>query len=536
MATYDLAEKALILRPGDDVAVLKEALPAGTVLQFEGEAICVQTDVPPGHKMALRPVPVDGPVRKYGQTIGFATQAIAPGEHVHVHNLDCRWPMADSRWPQSQIANRKSQIGVGLKDSARDYAFATEVRPVEMVPAEERRTFEGYRRADGRVGTRNYVAVISTVNCSASVCRFIADHFREGLKADYPHVDGVIALTYKGGCGTDIAGEGLAQIRRTLAGHANHPNVAGCLLVGLGCETCQALDIIERHGLVSLGLPVLSIQACGGTTKTVAAGVREVEKLLARANECRRTPQPASRLVLAVECGGSDAYSGITANPALGAAADALVRQGGTVILGETTEMYGAEHLLTRRAVSAEVGQKLVERIRWWEQYAAACRASINNNPSPGNKAGGLTTIYEKSLGAIAKGGTTPVQEVYRYAEPVAKSGLVLMDTPGLDGPSVTGKVAGGATLVAFTTGRGSANGGVPTPVFKIASNTALYQRMADDMDFNAGVVLEGVSVEEVGQALFEELLAVASGRRTKSERLGLGEEEFAPWDLGPVL
>jgi altronate hydrolase len=514
MATFELAAKAILLGPGDDVAVAKESLAAGTKLNFKGTCIELSTDVPQGHKIALRTVAVDAPVRKYGQIIGFATREIAPGDHVHVHNL-------------------------GIKDFARDYAFATEVVEPDYVSEEERRTFEGYLREDSRVGTRNYVVLLSTVHCSATATRRIADCFRD-VRQDYPHVDGVVALTHQGGCGANIGGTGTVWLQRVLAGYAKHPNVAGYVLVALGCEVNQAVHLIENHGLLQIGTtrrpPVVSIQAEGGLAKAVEAGVREVAKLLPAANAGRRTTQPAAKLVLGTECGGSDANSGITANPAVGWAADEIVRQGGTAILSETPEMYGAEHLLTRRARSVAVGEKLIERIRWWENYVAFFHSAINNNPAPGNIEGGLTNIYEKSLGAIAKGGTTPLNAVYEYAERITETGFVIMDTPGYDPPSVTGLVAGGANLIAFTTGRGSVLGGVPVPSLKVASNSALYHHMPDDMDINAGVILEGQTVAGVGRQIFEELLAVASGQPTKSEAQRVGEEEFNPWLLGPTL
>lgn len=515
MATFELAEKAILLRPGDDVAVAKEPLAAGTKLNFQGTCLELTAAIPPGHKIALRPVPPDGPVRKYGQIIGFATQPIAPGEWVHLHNL-------------------------GLKDFARDYAFASEVIEPDYVPEDQRRTFEGYLRADGRVGTRNYVAVLSTVNCSAAATRRIADRFRDSVPRDFPHVDGVVALIHQGGCGANLNATGTVWLQRVLAGYAQHPNVAGYVLVGLGCEVNQALGLMEKHGLFQRGTPhrppVISIQQAGGLAKAVEAGVRAVAQMLPEANACRRSRQSADKLVLGTECGGSDAHSGITANPAVGWAVDELVRQGGTAVLGETPEMYGAEHLLTRRVRRADVGEKLIQRLRWWREHVAFFDCEINNNPGPGNKDGGLTTIYEKSLGAIAKGGTTPINAVYEYAQRITETGLVLMDTPGYDPPSVAGLVAGGANLIAFTTGCGSVFGCKPVPSLKVASHSKLYHHLSDDMDINAGVILEGRTVEEVGRQIFEELLAVASGRPTKSEAQGVGEEEFVPWYLGPTL
>jgi altronate hydrolase len=400
----------------------------------------------------------------------------------------------------------------------------------------------GYDRGDGRFGTRNYVALISTVNCSASTSKYISERLRAtGLLAQYPNVDGVVAVTHKAGCAMQYGGPDHLQLERTLAGFARHPNVSAYLLIGLGCETGQAIHLIENQGLLQLtpeSRPpaVLTIQECGGIGKTVEAGVRAVAELLPRVNDVHRARLPADKIVLGTNCGGSDGNSGVTANPALGIASDLLIAQGAISILGETPEIYGAEHLLTRRAVSPEVGQKLVERIKWWEWYAGIFGAEINNNPSPGNKDGGLTTIYEKSLGAIAKGGSTALVDVVGYAEPVKARGLVVMDTPGYDPVSMTGIVAGGANVLVFTTGRGSVFGCKPAPSIKVATNTPMYEHMIDDMDVNAGVILSGTPVEEVGRQIFEEILEVASGKKTKSEINGVGEEEFAPWSIGPTL
>ena len=507
MANYSLEEKAIVLKPGDDVALLKERLEAQTALEYDGREICLSSDIPTGHKVALRAIQRDNPIRKYGQIIGFATADIVAGEHVHHHN-------------------------VGMKDFARDYRFAREAKPTEFY--RENSTFMGFLRDNGQVGSRNYIAVIATSNCSASVSRYIADKFKNGGLNAYPNVDGIFAVNPKGGCSTKEGGEDLLQLQRVLAGFACHPNVASYIIVGLGCEVNQADSLIENQ---ELGAPaVMTIQECGGTQKTVEFGVKEVERLLSYANQFQRTEQPISALMLATECGGSDANSGITGNPGLGVAADELVKYGGTVILGETPEIYGAEHLLTRRAKSEAIGRKLVDRVKWWENYTAKHNAEINNNPTPGNAKGGLTTIYEKSLGAIAKGGTSTVNEVYLYAEQVTEKGLVFMDTPGNDPASVTGMVAGGANIVVFTTGRGSVFGFKPAPSIKIATNSALYNNMADDMDINAGVILEGVSVKSVGRLIFEEIVDVASGKKTKSELSDVGEEEFSPWVLGPIM
>ncbi len=513
---------AVHLRPEDNIAVAARPLSRGQTVRVNGAAVALAENIGLGHKLALREIGKGEAIYKYGQIIGFASIAIPAGSLVHVHNV-----AADA--------------------FERDYAFCRDCPP-PPVPAEPR-SFQGYDRGDGRYGTRNYIAIISTVNCSASTSKYISEKFRAAdLLGRYPNVDGVVAITHKQGCAIQYDGPDHRQLDRTLAGFAKHPNIAAYILVGLGCETAHAIHLIEGQGLtpriairglgdLSATTPtVLSIQECGGIGKTVEAGVRAIAELLPRVNDVRRTALPASKIVLGTNCGGSDGNSGVTANPALGAASDLLVAQGGTTIIGETPEIYGAEHLLTRRAVSRAVGEKLVERIKWWEWYTGVFGAEINNNPSPGNKEGGLTTIYEKSLGAIAKGGSTALVDVVGYAEPVTAKGFVVMDTPGYDPVSMTGIVAGGANVLVFTTGRGSVFGCKPAPSIKVATNTPMYQRMVDDMDINAGVILDGAPVGEVGRQIFEEVLAVASGKKTKSELNGVGEEEFAPWQIGPTL
>jgi altronate hydrolase len=515
MLAVPLSQVAVHLRPEDNIAVAARNLPEGTQVEYQGGMLTVTGRVGLGHKLALRAIRKGEAVYKYGQVIGFASQDIPAGGHVHVHNVS-----ADA--------------------FERDYAFCRD-RPPPPAPAEPR-YFMGYDRGDGRYGTRNYVAVISTVNCSASTSKYMSDRCRgTDLLRPYPNVDGVVAITHKAGCAMQYGGPDHNQLDRTLAGFAKHPNVAAYVLVGLGCETGHAIHLIENQGLVQLNGSrkpplVITIQECGGISKTVAAGVEAIARLLPQVNDVRRTRLPASRIVLGTNCGGSDGNSGVTANPALGVASDLIVAQGGTSIIGETPEIYGAEHLLTRRAVSRAVGEKLVKRIKWWEWYAGIFGAEINNNPSPGNKEGGLTTIYEKSLGAIAKGGGTALVDVVGYAEPVRAKGFVVMDTPGYDPVSMTGIVAGGANVLVFTTGRGSVFGCKPAPSIKVATNSPMYHHMVDDMDINAGVILEGTPVEEVGRQIFEEILAVAGGKKTKSELNGVGEEEFAPWAIGPTL
>lgn len=498
------------LNPLDNVLIARQALPQG--LRLDAEAITVRQPIPSGHKLATERVEQGQPLRRYGQIIGFASQAIDAGEHVHVHNV---------------------QMG----DFARDYAFGVDTR---SQPGREAQ-FQGIVRADGRVATRNYIGILTSVNCSATVARAVADHFRRDIHpevlADYPNIDGVVALTHGAGCAVDPGGEALGLLRRTLAGYAVHPNFAAVLLIGLGCETNQIESLLETQGLqASAQLRAFTIQGIGGTSKAIAAGIEQVNALLAEANQVQRQPVSARHLVVGLQCGGSDGYSGITANPALGNAVDRLVAAGGTAILSETPEIYGAEHLLTRRAVSREVGEKLLARIRWWEDYCQRMNAELNNNPSAGNKAGGLTTILEKSLGAVAKAGSSNLVDVYQYAEAVRAQGLVFMDTPGYDPVSATGQVAGGANLIAFTTGRGSAYGCAPAPSIKLATNNRVFEHQEEDMDVNCGGIADGsTSIEECGAFIFEQMLRIASGERSKSELHGYGQNEFVPWQIGAV-
>jgi len=497
------------LHPNDDVVIARQQLLRGTLLAEE--SVTVAGLVPPGHKVATRAIRTGEAVRRYDQIIGFASRDIAPGEHVHLNNL-------------------------AMGAFERDYAFGADAKPTRHVdpPA----TFMGIVRADGRVATRNYIGILSTVNCSATVVRGIADHFSRGALAAFPNVDGVVALTHGSGCGMDTRGEGMQVLQRTLGGYARHANFAGVLIVGLGCEANQISALLGAQGLQEgTLLRTFSIQDTGGTAKTIARGVEIVSEMLPAANVAKRAPVPASHIVVGLQCGGSDGYSGITANPALGAAVDLLVRHGGTAILSETPEIYGAEHLLTRRAVSRDVGEKLIARIKWWEDYTARERGEMNNNPSPGNKAGGLTTILEKSLGAVAKGGTTNLVDVYQYAEAVTAKGFVYMDTPGYDPVSATGQVAGGANMIVFTTGRGSAYGCAPSPSLKLSTNTALWTRQEEDIDLNCGEIADGTaSIAELGERLFRLMLETASGQKSKSERHGYGQSEFVPWYLGAVM
>jgi altronate hydrolase len=500
---------AIRLHPNDDVVIARGQLVGGTTLI--DEKVTIAGLVPPGHKVATRAIAKGQPVKRYNQIIGFASRDIAPGEHVHLHNLV-----------------------MGTFD--RDYAFGVDAKPTEFVTAPA--TFMGIVRDDGRVATRNYIGILSTVNCSATVSRGIAEHFRGAALAAFPNVDGVVALTHGSGCGMDTHGEGMRLLRRTLGGYARHANFAGVLVVGLGCEANQISSLFGAEHLEEGPLlRTFSIQDTGGTAKTIAHGIAMIGEMLPHANAITRKPLPASHIVVGLQCGGSDGYSGITANPALGAAVDLLVRHGGTAILSETPEIYGAEHLLTRRAVSREVGEKLVSRIKWWEEYTTREKGEMNNNPSPGNKAGGLTTILEKSLGAVAKGGTSNLVAVYEYAEPVLSHGFVYMDTPGYDPVSATGQVAGGANMIVFTTGRGSAYGCAPAPSLKLSTNTALWVRQEEDIDLNCGEIVDGTAtVAETGARLFQLMLDTASGALSKSEKHGYGQSEFVPWYVGAVM
>ncbi|MSP88828.1 MAG: altronate dehydratase [Alphaproteobacteria bacterium] len=499
------------LNASDNAVVARADILPNT--EIPGEGVRTAGHIPAGHKLATRPIAKDEPIRKYNQIIGFATAAIPPGGHIHTHNCEVR-------------------------SFARDYAFGQEARPTAFFNDAERATFEGIVRPDGRVATRNYIGVLTSVNCSATVARHIADHFRGGALAEFPNVDGVVALTHTTGCGMASTGEGIDILRRTITGYARHPNFAAVLLVGLGCESNQVGGILKDGDLApGPNFHAMTIQDTGGTTKTVREGIRVIKEMLPEANKVSRRRVHASHITVGLQCGGSDGYSGITANPALGAAADLLARHGGTAILSETPEIYGAEHLLTRRAASRAIGEKIVSRIKWWEEYTAANKGEMNNNPSPGNKAGGLTTILEKSLGAVAKGGTSNLVDVYEYAEPVTARGFVFMDTPGYDPVSATGQVAGGANMICFTTGRGSVFGCKPAPSLKLATNTPLYRKMTDDMDINCGDIIEGAAtIQSKGEEIFKLILDTASGKQSKSEELGFGEDEFTPWVVGATM
>tara|TARA_R110002049_G_scaffold72490_2_gene187063 strand:+ start:54900 stop:56498 length:1599 start_codon:yes stop_codon:yes gene_type:complete len=512
--------KLIRLNASDNVAVAASTLSPGELVLDRPQRCVTRVSIPAGHKVAVAAIAEGQPVLKYGSSIGIATREILPGEHVHTHNLTDH------------------------------HVIATDVSEVAPPPsaAPISRTFEGFHRPGGSVGTRNYVLILSTVNCSASVCHKLVERFDSERMKRWPNVDGVFAATHTSGCALQYNGIKHQMLGRTLAGFARHANVGGCLVIGLGCEQTTAGYLNEHHGVVSLyapngdqltrddGVPFLTMQTEGGTRATIDQAERLLVQTLDRANQATRSTADASHLNLAVECGGSDGYSGLTANPAVGVVSDRIVACGGTAVISETTELYGAEHLLVRRSRSPDVARKLLERIEWWKQYLSMYGGELDNNPSVGNKAGGLTTITEKSLGAVSKSGSSALEEVYQYAEQIESKGLVVMDSPGFDPASVTGKVAGGANLVMFTTGRGSCFGCKPTPVIKIATNTEMFNRLRDDMDLNAGVVVEGEDLETVGDQFFEYALRVASGEQTSSERLGIGDHEFIPWTVGPTV
>ncbi|MFK7994470.1 MAG: UxaA family hydrolase [Granulosicoccus sp.] len=507
------ARAVLRLAGEDNVAVALRTLKPGEPLDDSDSALSkinASERIMKGHKVALSDLSAGSRVIKYSQLIGVASVDIKAGDHVHTHNLAF---------------------------TSNDAALQPRADTLpELIKCTD--TFSGYARADGRVGTRNFIAVLSSVNCSATVAHRIASHFDHHLLSDYQNVDGVAAFTHGTGCGMDSAGEGFANLQRVLSGYATHPNVGGVLIVGLGCETSQIAETLKEHKLADGPLlRTMNIQSSGGHVKTIARGVQMIDEMLVEINQLARTPCPASALSLALQCGGSDAWSGITANPALGHAADLIVRQGGSAVLAETPEIYGAEHLLTERAISKDVADQLMQRIDWWQDYVARNDGSLDNNPSPGNKLGGLTTILEKSLGAVAKGGTTSLNGVFRYAQKVNCPGFVFMDSPGYDPASVTGQIASGCNLVAFTTGRGSTFGSKPAPCLKIATNTDMYKQLSDDMDINAGtIVSDGDSIDKVGERVYQRLLEVASGSPTLSESHGLGDNEFVPWQIGAIM
>ena len=498
------------LHASDNVLIAKSQVAIGQ--ELPGLSARARAQIPAGHKVAASPIAKGQPVRKYNAVIGVAARDIETGDYVHTHNL-------------------------AFVDFDRDPGFGLDVRPVTYVPEAERATFQGYVREDGRVGTRNFIGLISSVNCSATAISRIAAHFTPERLKDFPNVDGVAAFPQTTGCGMSSPSPHFDLLRRTLAGYARHPNMAGVLIVGLGCERNQVADLVDSQGLESGRLMrTMVMQDVGGTQATIDAGIRAVEEMLPIANAYQRQTVTASHISIGLQCGGSDGFSGITANPALGAAMDILVSHGGTAILSETPEIHGVEYMLTRRAVSPEVGQKLLDQLTWWAEYTRGHNGQFNGVVGPGNQAGGLANIFEKSLGSAMKGGTTPLQGVYAYAEPITQKGFVFMDSPGYDPVAATGQIASGANLICFTTGRGSMFGSKPAPTIKLASNTPMFERLRQDMDINCGAILDGeVNLPEMGQRIFDAILKHASGELTKSELLGLGDHEFVPWHLGIV-
>ena len=500
---------AILLHPSDSVAIARVPIPAGQTLYINGQPVTARALIPAGHKMAIRAIASGEAVHRYGNIIGFATAPIAIGDHIHTHNLGYQELNANEIHPEF-VAPRSTK-----------HATAN---------------FHGYARPDGRAGTRNYIAVVAASNCAAHTSELIAESFANETLP--PNVDGIVAFPHGEGCGQAM-GPDTEQLQRTLEGVLDHPNISAALILGLGCEVNQIDHYLGRSSNGAKGAPAglqgMTLQQSGGTLGTLEAARKNIRQYIERAASEKRTEIPLSKIVLGLNCGGSDSFSGITANPALGYCCDLLVAQGGTAVLAETTEIFGAEHLLLRRARNPQVAQKLLACIENYKRYLRQFGGSFNDNPSPGNKEGGLTNILEKSLGAVAKAGTTPLEDVYFYSERVISPGFVFMDTPGYDPVSLTGLAAGGCNLIAFTTGRGSAIGFPSIPVLKIASNTNTYKRMTGNMDINAGRIADGAAtIEQIGQEIFDSLTRIASGERTLAEKLG--HHEFAPWRIGPVL
>lgn len=492
----------------DNVAVAVSAVAESTPVGFS--SLTAVEHIPAGHKIAVRDIDEGEDILKYGQVIGYASVAIPAGAHVHTQNM-------------------------GMHERASSMESFSPANASPVVPSDK--TFEGFIRPNGKVGTRNYIGIISTVNCSATVSKVVADKLDNSPYLKNLGYDGVVAITHGSGCAINTNNEGYAFLDRVIRGYADHPNFAFVLVIGLGCETYQIKDMIARQGAQSdARIFYFNIQDAGGTRSSIKLAE---EKLLSMAKEFQSAPRtsvPLSQLCVALQCGGSDGYSGITANPALGYAADLIVRHGGSVILAETPEIYGAEHLLLDRAISSVVAEKLLARIEWWKNYTRINNAELNNNPSPGNKLGGLTTILEKSLGAVAKSGSSSLNDVLEYAEQREVTGFNFMDSPGYDPISVTGQIASGSNIVCFTTGRGSVSGFKPAPCIKLATNSDMYNRISEDMDINCGTIVdENRTIEEVGMEIFEKIIEVASGSKSASESLGYGNNEFVPWPVGAI-
>lgn len=492
----------------DNVVTVTRSIELGT----EISGITSNQNIPRGHKFAIQDIAIGDPIFKYAQKIGYASLQIHAGDHVHTHNVEFRNVDAE-------------------------YEYSTNICEAKIANNNQLDTFMGYRRENGKVGTRNYIAIVTSVNCSATAARKIADAFGPEELKDYPNIDGVVAFVHGTGCGMADSGDGMDALQRVMWGYAKHPNHAGVLMLGLGCEINQIDWLLEVNDLKQGPLfHTMNIQDVAGLRITVEKGIERIWAMLPEANKSTREPCPVSELKVGLQCGGSDAWSGITANPALGYASDLIAAQKGTALLAETPEIYGAEHLLLQRVRDKKTGDKLLGLIRWWEDYTERNKGSMDNNPSPGNKKGGLTTILEKSLGASAKGGTSPLNAVYKYGEEIRSEGFAFMDSPGYDPASVTGQIASGCNIIVFTTGRGSAFGSKPAPTIKVASNSIMYNRMNEDMDVNAGDMLDGVSLEEKGREMYDLILRVASGEKSKSEAQGLGDHEFVPWQIGAVM
>ena len=494
----------IVLNKNDNVGVSQFIMPEKT--KINGQDISTIDPIPFGHKVCLKPIKKGDPIIKYDQIIGFASKNISAGEHVHTHNLEFK------EFERAFKVNNKKTI---VDENADTF-------------------FNGILRENGQVATRNYIGIVSTVNCSATVTKMIVEKIKySNILNDYPNIDGIVPITHSTGCGMNTVSEGMQMFQRTIDGFKNHPNFSHVFVIGLGCECAQVSlfdESVKKHNRIHF----LTIQDEGGTKKIVEKVLSQIKNLLSEANNIKRTPESVSHLTLALQCGGSDGYSGITANPALGVAADMLVKKGGSSILSETPEIYGAEHLLINRANCQETADKLMKRLEWWKHYTSINNSTMDNNPAPGNKRGGLTTILEKSLGAVAKGGKSILEDVLEYAEPLKNKGFNFMDSPGYDPVSVTGQVASGANVICFTTGRGSCFGCKPVPSLKLSTNSAMYEKMEEDMDINCGKIVDGIlSLDEMGEEIFNYFIDVASGKKTKSELLSLGRHEFAPWQIG---
>ena len=491
----------------DNVGIAPMDIPKNIQLE---DNITSQNEIPYGHKISLKKIEKEEFVYRYGQIIGLATKPINPGEHVHSHNLG---------YIEEYNRKVKSQLQKNFNVLDTDKFF-----------------FQGYKRPNGKTGTRNYIGIISTVNCSATVVKAIADRLNksEEIKQNI-NIDGIVSIKHSSGCGMNSEGYGMKVFNNTIEGFKNHPNFAKVFVIGLGCE-CAQISIYEEKD-IEKSVVYMNIQDEGGTKKIIEKTSSAIFEQLSEINKISRTKIPISELIVALQCGGSDSYAGVTANPALGFASDTIVQNGGSTILAETPEIYGAEHLLIERAVNKKIIEKLNKQIAWWKNYTSINNGSLDNNPTPGNKRGGLTTILEKSLGAVAKGGTANLHDVLDYAEPLKNKGFNFMDSPGFDPCSVTGQVASGSNIICFTTGRGSCFGFKLTPSIKLATNTNMYNKMSDDMDINCGTIMDGIeTIEESGNKIFNLIIETASGRKTKSEINGYGDEEFNPWIIGATM